>query len=223
MRKKLLSMILSVSMMLAMAPMSVMAEDVIDTEEELVAALEAGGEVTLGGDIELYSQVEVDTDLHLDLNGHTITLSVDMENYSYGVIQIGNNSSCNTLIEDTVGGGGILAGESGSMVFHYYDGNHTVDSGAYSFIGIMGGNINLGDVTVERAYVDSSRNVPTVNVSDDTVVDQWHIYDGVFNFEAGRPYFRLGEWRKELALPMLQVCAELGKMMIGEDWKEEDK
>ena len=40
-------------------------------------------------------------------------------------------------------------------------------------------------------------------------------YEGVFNYEADRPYFRLGEFRKELSLEFLKVYAELAKSITG--------
>ena len=45
-------------------------------------------------------------------------------------------------------------------------------------------------------------------------------FEGVFNYEAGRPFYRLGEWRKELSLTMLKVYAEFGKAMTNVERKE---
>ena len=41
-------------------------------------------------------------------------------------------------------------------------------------------------------------------------------YEGVFNYEADRTYFRLGEFRKELSLEFLKLYAELGRSIVNE-------
>ena len=187
MRKKLLSMILSVSMMLAMAPMSVMAEDVIDTEEELVAALEAGGEVTLGGDIEICHYVYVNEDVVLDLNGYTITTTEyydeDEDYYYRGSIVFGDEASCDVVIKDSKGGGGILDDGYADGAVYVDDGICTIESGEFYCVDIIGGQLILDGGKIEYVTAGGYSSTPYVEASDEVEIEHWDIGIATFNFD----------------------------------------
>lgn len=184
MKKKLISMIMGVSMVLCMTPAGVLADEsgdgVIDTAAELTAALEAGGEVTLGGDVTIIDSITINTDTTLDLNGHTITLSVysSEDTWSFGDIII---EAGNVIIKDSVGEGTVENdGQMGSI--NLYDGTLTIESGNIESISARIGTLYLNGGTINMVIAGGSvLGTPVINKNDSATVNEWKIYIATFN------------------------------------------
>lgn len=188
MKKKLLSLAMAMTMVICMAPLGVLADDgdgVIDTEEELTAALEAGGEIVLGGDITLMDTVYINADTTLDLNGHTITLSVYSSEllWSYGSIDIGYETECDVIIKDSADGGAIMSDEWADGVSVYS--SLTVESGIIDRLDVYGkGILNINGGIINAIDVSGyGENIPTVLLQDAATVKAWDIASiATFNF-----------------------------------------
>lgn len=101
--KKLLSLLLSVLMCLSLIPTVAFATTaegetvLVSTEEALKNALTDGGSIKLENDIELTAAQTITNDVTIDLNGKTISSTVD------GFLTLNGGS---LTVDDTVGGGG---------------------------------------------------------------------------------------------------------------------
>ena len=144
-----------------------------DTLAEAFAAAESGATVTLLNDATLAEKVTIKTALTLDLNGCTLSETVDD---SYGAFYVGTAGSL--TIADSVGGG-TIATDGGIVIGNY--GTVTVNGGT-----IEAGEVANDDTSIYNFYYNASTygkatinggsigriwNCGTANITSGTVGD----------------------------------------------------
>ncbi len=182
MKRKLLSVLLTLAMALALLSVSAMAEgeEVAQIGEtkyatlaDAIAAASSGATVTLLGDVDLAKTLIIkDKTITLDLNGKTISNSTDIWNentYSWSLISVRDNG--NLTIDDTAGGGTLKAKENDcyALDVYVYDtknventkltinaGNYVGNvSAVYAFTGkvtINGGHFSIQQLSSSNDY-----------------------------------------------------------------------
>lgn len=88
MKRKVLSLVLTLAFCLGLAIPAMAAETMVTSEEELRAALTNGGNIVLGSDIGTQNDLVIVTNTNLDLNGHKLTIICNAFGHRHGGIVI---------------------------------------------------------------------------------------------------------------------------------------